>query len=57
MKPAAALVDRDVKPENLSEDEREVAIRWLPDDDRARLRRVAEILADIVDTHDRSGRG
>jgi orotate phosphoribosyltransferase-like protein len=55
MKRAVAIVERDLKPENVSDDERDVVIRWLPDDDTARLRRVAGILCDILDTHEHSG--
>ncbi len=45
MKSTPAIVDRDLKPDNP-----DVEIRWVEEVDPKRARRVAEILANILDT-------
>jgi hypothetical protein len=52
MKPARAIVDRDMKPENMPD----VAIVRHESIDPRRARRLAEVLADILDNANHSGR-
>jgi hypothetical protein len=58
VKPARVIVDRDVMTSNAAND-RGVELTWHDEIDPRRVRRVAEILADILDnaaTPDESGK-
>jgi hypothetical protein len=55
MKPARAIVDRDLKPENENGNQ-DVAIVRHESIDPRRARRLAEVLADILDNASHSGR-